>query len=190
MERQLGFVRTQPGEKISFCKVVVRGKGAPPTIPATPCKLIKFLKEHFRTKLNKIVAFEDIYGSDQVWMLLRTCWCSVSSRAKVRLQGENTGLGHCSTSGESCLTGRGWTAPAAQSPGHREKICGTIISTDAHPNRAFCLRRTAGIKGIGFAATGRQGRNKPWQASRYTGQVFWILCGLRCFSWFWPQEER
>lgn len=53
------------------------------------------------------------------------------------LQGGNTGLGHCSVSGESGIAGRGWKAPAARSPGYREKICGTIISTDACPNQAF-----------------------------------------------------
>lgn len=71
MGREPGFVRTQPSEKISFCKVVVRGESL--TIPATPCKLMKFLKEQFTTKLKKIVAFEAICGCDQVWALPRMC---------------------------------------------------------------------------------------------------------------------
>lgn len=76
------------------------------------------------------------------------------------LQGGNSGLGRCSMSGESGITGRGWKAPAARSPGYREKIYGTIISTDACPNQAFCLRRMAGIKGIGFAASGGEGKEQ------------------------------
>lgn len=73
MGREPGFVRTQSSEKISFCKVVVRGEAAPLTIPAAPCKLMRFLKEQFTTKLKKIVAFEAICGCDQVWALPRTC---------------------------------------------------------------------------------------------------------------------